>query len=191
MRVFFLALGLILVAELGDKTQFLAIALACKYKWQPVFLGIISAVLILMGIAAVLGDYLLALLPEFFLKIIASALFLFFGLYTLLKGGKGGEGKVRNRLSPFWTTFLTFFLSELGDKTQLMTMALSAEYKNLFPVWLGASMGMIIADGIAVFLGNRLGKIIPVRILNYIAAVLFLAFGTLTLISAFLPALSF
>ncbi|MGB9552925.1 MAG: TMEM165/GDT1 family protein [bacterium] len=191
MKVFFLVLGLILVAELGDKTQFLAIALACKFKWQPVFLGIIAAVLILMGLAVLLGSYLLALLPEFILKIVAGVIFLFFALYTLLERDQTKEEKVKYEISPFWTTFLAFFLSELGDKTQLMTMALSAEYRDPFLVWLSASLAMIIVDGIAVFLGNRLGKIIPVRVLNYIAAVLFFVFGVLTLISAFLPALSF
>ncbi|MCR4432654.1 MAG: TMEM165/GDT1 family protein [Caldiserica bacterium] len=191
MKVFLLVLGLIMVAELGDKTQFLAVALACRYRWQPVLGGIVLAILILMGLAVILGNYLLALLPELALKIIAGCLFLFFGVYTLWERGKKGEEKVKNKLSPFWATFLTFFLSELGDKTQLMTMALSAEYKSPFLVWLGASLAMILVDGVAVFLGNRLGKVIPVRTLSYVAAALFLIFGVLTLLSTFIPALSF
>jgi putative Ca2+/H+ antiporter (TMEM165/GDT1 family) len=190
LTVLFLTFGLIAVAELGDKTQFLAVALAARYSWKAVLGGIIFAVFILMGIAVLFGNYILSLLPDFVLKIIAGGLFLFFGVYSLLEKGKKEES-VKNRLSPFWATFVTFFLSELGDKTQLLAMALSAEYKSPILVWLGASLAMILVDGVAVFLGNRLGKLIPVRTLSYVAGGLFLVFGVLTLLSIFFPVLSF
>jgi putative Ca2+/H+ antiporter (TMEM165/GDT1 family) len=190
-KVFLTVLGLITLAELGDKTQFLAVALSCRYRWQPVLGGIVLAVLVLMGIAVLAGGYLLALLPDMVVKIIAGLLFLFFGVYMLLEKAKQGGEKVKNKLSPFWATFLTFFLSELGDKTQLMTMALSAEYRSPLAVWFGATLAMIIVDGVAVFLGNRMAKVIPAKTLRYVAAVLFLLFGALTIVSIFVPALAF
>lgn len=175
---------------MGDKTQFLAVALAAKYNWKAVLGGIVLAVFLLMGIAVLFGNYLLSLLPEFILKMVAGCLFLFFGVYSLLQKSEKEES-VKNRLSPFWATFATFFLSELGDKTQLLTMALSAEYRSPILVWLGASSAMVLVDGLAVFLGNRLGKIVPVRTLSIVAGVLFLAFGVLTILSIFFPFLSF
>ncbi|MCX5973728.1 MAG: TMEM165/GDT1 family protein [Coprothermobacterota bacterium] len=183
--------GLIALGELGDKTNFLSITLACKYPWKPVLAGIVVAVAVLMGIAVLVGETVLSLLPPMALKLIAGALFLFFALKSFLEKEKGEEEKVHSSASPFWATFLSFFLGELGDKTQLLTLALAAQYQQPLPVWLGASLAMIVVDGTFVFIGNRLGRLLPRRILRYVAGTLFAVFGLLTILSAFLPGLSF
>lgn len=183
--------GLIALGELGDKTNVLSITLACKYPWKPVLAGIVMAVVVLMGIAVLVGETVLSLLPPLALKLIAGALFLFFALKNFLEKERKEEEKLRSSTSPFWTTFLSFLLGELGDKTQLLTLTLAAEYQQPLPVWLGACLAMIVVDGTFVFIGNRLGRLLPRRILRYVAGAIFAVFGLLTILSAFLPGLSF
>jgi len=192
--VFLTVFGLVAVAELGDKTQFMAIAFACKYRWQDVLLGIVAAVLILMGIAVLAGEYILRLLPGWLLKLVAGLLFLYFAFAIWRnREEREGEEKINGRSgrSPFWATFITFFVAELGDKTQLLTMALAAQNQQPLPTWLGACMAMIVVDGLAVVCGGWLSRILKPAVLRVLSMVLFTAFGLLTILSIWIPALSF
>lgn len=191
MVIFFAVLGAVAFAELGDKTQFLAIALASKYRWQPLFLGISLSILLLMGLAVLAGGYLLTLLPTVVVKIVAGSIFLLFAILSWLDRGEKKKQAQGKELPAFWTAFLSFFLSEFGDKTQLLTMALAAEYRQPLLIWVASSCALIIVDGFALFLGNRLGKWLPRKALRYAASVLFFVFGVLTILSAFFQFLPF
>jgi putative Ca2+/H+ antiporter (TMEM165/GDT1 family) len=191
LTIFLSVFGLIALGELGDKTNFLAMTLACKYHWKPVLFGIVAAVVVLMAIAVMLGEFVLALLPPLILKLVAGFLFLFFAVRSFLEKEVSVEERPRQALSPFLVTFLSFFVGELGDKTQLLTLTLAAQYKQPLTVWLGATLAMIVVDGTFVFLGNRLGRLLPRHIMRYLAGGLFAAFGLLTILSAFIPALAF
>ncbi len=191
MAIFLGVLGAVTLAELGDKTQFLALALASKYRWQPLFLGIVLSILLLMGLAVLVGSYLLTLLPPLCVKIGAGSLFLLFAVLSWLDREGKPEQPPKRELPAFWAAFLSFFLSEFGDKTQLLTMALAARYHQPLLVWLASSSALIIVDGLALFLGNRLGKWLPRKVLRYFASALFFVFGVLTILSAFFPVLPF
>ena len=105
-----------------------------------------------------------------------SVSFIIFGLWTIRGDKLEGEDKERG-MSPFWTVAVAFFLAEMGDKTQLATVALAAQFQSLIPVWLGTTTGMMIADGIGVIVGNVLGKRIPERTVKWAAATIFILFG--------------
>ena len=117
--------GLIVLAEMGDKTQLLAMALACRFRWQVVILGVLAAPLCNHFLAVVAGTYLTRIIPIYYVQVAASASFILFGFWTLRGDTLEGEDK-RFNYSPFWTVAVAFFLAEIGDKTQLATVALAA-----------------------------------------------------------------
>ncbi len=168
--------GLVVLAEMGDKTQLLAMALACRFRWTTVLLGVFAATLANHFLAVVCGTYLTKVIPINYVQVAASASFIFFGFWTLRGDTLEGEDQ-RFHYSPFWTVAAAFFLAEMGDKTQLATVALAAEYKSILPVWLGSTTGMLIADGIGIGVGIVLGKKIPERMIKWAAALIFIFFG--------------
>ena len=176
MNAMLASTGLVVLAEMGDKTQLLAMALACRFRWQVVMLGVLAATLCNHFLAVVAGTYLTKIIPIYYVQVAASASFILFGFWTLRGDTLEGEDK-RFNYSPFWTVAVAFFLAEMGDKTQLATVALAAEYKSIIAVWLGTTMGMLIADAIGIGVGIVLGKKIPERLIKWVAALIFLFFG--------------
>lgn len=176
MVLFFTSLAFITLAEMGDKTQLLAMALATRFPWKTVLWGVFCATLANHLLAVIAGNILPQVIPLSYVKIAAAASFIGFGVWTLrgdcLKNEASGYF-----YSPFWTTAIAFFLAEMGDKTQLATLALAADYQSLFAVWLGTTGGMVVADSIAIGLGVVLKKEIPQRTIRWMAAVIFIGFG--------------
>lgn len=180
MEAFFAATTVVVLAELGDKTQLLAMAFAAKYNWQKVMTGVFAATVANHLVAVLAGVYLGRLIDPHTMQIVASAAFILFGLWTI-RGDELGDEAEGNKYSPFWTVAIAFFLAEMGDKTQFATITLAAKYQQLVPVLMGTTTGMVIADGIGVIAGIVLHKAIPERTLKWFAAIVFIACGVVGL----------
>jgi Ca2+/H+ antiporter, TMEM165/GDT1 family len=176
MVAFLASLGLVVLAEMGDKTQLLAMAFATRYHWRTVLWGVFAATLVNHLLAVIVGNYLDHILPMEYVKMAAAAAFILFGLWTLRGDTLNNEDK-RFNYSPFWTVAIAFFFAEMGDKTQLATVALAAEYNTIIPVWMGTTAGMIVADSIGIGFGIVMGKKIPEKQIKWAAAAIFIAFG--------------
>jgi putative Ca2+/H+ antiporter (TMEM165/GDT1 family) len=175
---------LVAASEMGDKTQLLAFSLATRFRrpWA-IMAGIFVATLLNHGLASTLGSWISSNVPQHVLAYILAATFIGFGLWTL-KPDKLEEAKGPERFGAFATTVVLFFLAEMGDKTQLATVALAAQYKSVVLVTIGTTLGMLAADGLAVFLGERLAAKVQMKWIRWIAASLFFAFGGAALWSA-------
>jgi putative Ca2+/H+ antiporter (TMEM165/GDT1 family) len=170
----------VVLAEMGDKTQLLAMAFASRYRWQTVLSAVFVATLVNHFFAVVAGSYLTRFMPMQYVQIAASASFILFGLWTIRGDTLEGEDR-RFNFSPFWTVAVAFFIAEMGDKTQLATVALATKYSNIIVVWLGTTTAMIIADAIGIIIGIVLGKKIPERFVKWFAAIIFMIFGVIGL----------
>ncbi|HEX2966692.1 MAG TPA: TMEM165/GDT1 family protein [Syntrophorhabdaceae bacterium] len=184
MDVYFASVVFVVLAEMGDKTQLLAMAFASRYKWQTVMWGVFVATLANHLLAVLAGNWLTYLVPMRYIQIAASASFILFGLWTLRGDTLNDEDK-RFTFSPFWTVAIAFFIAEMGDKTQLATVALAAKYQTIFPIWIGTTTGMLIADAIGIIVGIVLGKRIPERFIKWFAAIIFMLFGLIGLYQVF------
>lgn len=187
------AVGLVALAELGDKSQLLALTFAARHRWWQVLLGVAVAAATLLGVAAALGGALGASLPAGPIAIAGGAVFLGFAAWTWRearteddedddRGGDGGGGEGPRRRGPVVVTVvLAFVVAELGDKTMLSTAALAT---NLSPVavWIGATLGMTAASGAAIVVGRALGRRLPARRLHQASAVAFALFGVVLLV---------
>jgi len=176
MTAFLTSLALVVLAEMGDKTQILAMAFASRFSWKTVLEGVLAATLANHLLAVIAGNYLSHFLPLPYVKIAAAGSFIWFGLWSL----RGDVLKVhsqRIRFRPLWTVAIAFFMAEMGDKTQWVTIALAAEFNTIIPVWLGTTGGMIIADAIGIMVGVVLRKKIPERLMRTVAAIIFIVFG--------------
>jgi putative Ca2+/H+ antiporter (TMEM165/GDT1 family) len=180
MTAFLASLGFVVLAEMGDKTQLLAMAFASRYRWQTVMWAVFVATLVNHLLAVVVGSYLTAFVPMQYIQMAAAASFILFGLWTLRGDKLEGEDK-RFNYSPFWTVAVAFFIAEMGDKTQLATVALAARYESIISVWLGTTTGMLVADAIGIIVGIVLGRKIPERFIKWFAALVFIAFGIIGL----------
>ncbi len=177
MTDFWLSLGIVFLAELGDKTQLVALCLASRYKAKVVLAGIFVATLVVHVVSVLLGGGLGKVIPGEWINLCAGLAFIGFGLWTLR--GDSLDDEECNRLqgrSPFMLVATTFFIAELGDKTMLSTVALATNY-SLIPVWLGSSLGMVVSDGLAIIVGQILGAKLPERAVKIGAAVIFFGFG--------------
>ncbi len=183
MTAFLTSLTFVVLAEMGDKTQLLAMAFATRYRWQTVMWGVFVATVFNHLFAVVVGTYLTRFVPMETVQIVAAASFILFGLWTIRGDELNGEDKASKR-SPFWTVAIAFFIAEMGDKTQLATVALAAQFNAIVPVWLGTTTGMLVADGIGIIVGIVLGKKIPERVVKWFAAVIFILFGLIGLYTA-------
>jgi putative Ca2+/H+ antiporter (TMEM165/GDT1 family) len=174
--------GIIALAELGDKTQLTAITLCCKQKPLSVFLGTVLALILVNGIGVLIGEALAALLPIYWIGIGAGIIFIMFGLYTLLtKDAK--EMKPRESRFAILTSFSMVTLMELGDKTQLAVIALTAKAGGSLLIFLGASLAFLVVTGIGVTIGVAVQKVVPIRYIRIGAAIIFIIFGALFLLS--------
>ncbi|OPY17238.1 TMEM165/GDT1 family protein [Syntrophus aciditrophicus] len=176
MTAFLASLSFVVLAEMGDKTQLLAMALAVRYRASVVMWGVFAATALNHMLAVFLGNYLTMFFPMQYVQIAAAISFIMFGLWTIRGDELSGEDR-RFNFSPFWTVAVAFFLAEMGDKTQLATIALAAKYQTVFPVWLGTNIGMLAADALGIGIGIVLGKKIPERAIKWFAALLFILFG--------------
>jgi putative Ca2+/H+ antiporter (TMEM165/GDT1 family) len=176
MTVFVASFVFVVLAEMGDKTQLLAMALATRFPAKTVLAGVLVATLLNHLLAVVLGSWLTNIVPFDGIQIAASASFILFGLWTLRGDKLEGEDK-KYTFSPFWTVTVAFFFAEMGDKTQLATVALAAKYDSIIPVWMGTTAGMIVADAFGITVGIVLGKRIPDRFVKWFAATIFILFG--------------
>ena len=177
------------LSKMGDKTQLLALALAAKYRrpWL-VMLGILIATLLNHALAAASGAWIASLLTPTLLGWILAISFLAFAVWTL-KPDQLDDPQHDRGWGPLITTIVLFFIAEMGDKTQLATVALGAKYAATSMVVVGTTMGMLIADGLAVVLGEKLGERLPLAKLRYLAAALFAILGVLTLMGLIVPGL--
>jgi Ca2+/H+ antiporter, TMEM165/GDT1 family len=176
IQAYLASLAFVVLAEMGDKTQLLAMAFACRFRWQTVMWGVLAATLANHLLAVLVGAYLSAFVPLHYVRIAAAASFILFGLWTLRGDELHGE-ETRFNFSPFWTVTAAFFIAEMGDKTQFATIALAAKYETVLPVWFGTTCGMLVADAIGIVVGIVLGKRIPERFVKWLAAFIFIAFG--------------
>ena len=175
------ALLFVVVAEMGDKTQLLAMAMASKYKVRQVMLGVLVATILNHALAVALGSYLSAVIPMDIVKIVAGAAFLIFGFWTLRGDKIDDDENKKVKFGPVVTVAIAFFFAEMGDKTQLMTIAIAADSVTPALVLVGTTIGMLIADGIGIIGGAWMCKHVPDKYIKWGAGLIFIFFGTLTL----------
>ncbi len=185
MEAFLVSTGIVALAEIGDKTQLLALLLAARYRQPvPIVLGILVATLANHALAGAVGLWLSSLVEPQTLRWILGLSFIAMALWILVPDRlDDGEPEAR-RMGVFMTTLLAFFLAEMGDKTQVATVALTAQYQSFFMVVAGTTAGMLIANVPAVLLGERMARAIPPTLVHRLAAVLFLILGVATLCGA-------
>lgn len=186
MESLIVSTGVVALAEIGDKTQLLAFILAARFKKPlPIILGILVATLINHGLAGWVGAWISANVRPDILRWVLGFSFIGMALWTMIPDKiDDKETQVARKLGVFGITFLTFFLAEMGDKTQIATVALAAHYGAPWLVVAGTTLGMLIADVPAVFAGDRLATKIPMKLVHTIAAIIFAALGVATLLGA-------
>ena len=183
MEAFLVSTGAVALAELGDKTQLLALLLAARFRAPlSVIAGIVTAVLANHLLAAVVGTLLASLLAPAVLRWLLVASFIATAVWMLVPDKEPAAGARRGRFGAFGTTVVTFFLVEMGDKTQIATLALAAKYHALVPVVAGTTLGMLICDVPAVLLGGAVAERIPVKLMHRIGAAVFVALALLALL---------
>ncbi|MBP9709088.1 MAG: TMEM165/GDT1 family protein [Oligoflexales bacterium] len=179
MDAIFHSFGLVLLSEMGDKTQLLALVLALRYKqtW-PVLAGILVATVLNHGLATWLGFWAASQISEELLRAVLALLFFAFAIWILVPDKLDGEEqRIYKRQSAFWATLVLFFLAEMGDKTQLATLALGAKFQQPLAVTIGSTLGMMVANGLAIVFSEKLTKIFPMKAIRIVSSILFLIFG--------------
>lgn len=181
MEAFFMSISVVTLAEMGDKTQLLSFVLAAKLKHRmAIIMGIFFATLANHFFAGYVGAWLASLVSPQTLKWIVAISFFAFGIWAL-KPDTLDENQNLKGTSVFFTTLFAFFLVEMGDKTQLATIALAARYDSLTAVVMGTTLGMMVANVPAVWVGEKLTKRINMKVMRWIAAALFIVLGILAL----------
>ncbi len=180
MTPFLTALLVIGLAELGDKTQLLTFSLATRYNVKSVISGVILATALLQFVAVVTGGIIYKLVPQLVIKVFAGFLFILFGVWFALTKEAEENVRITKYKNPLFVAFITFFLAEFGDKTQLATMTLATKYPNPYHVWLGATLGMGLVNITGALIGRRFRTVIPWQKLKWLTAAIFVAFGILT-----------
>ena len=181
MEAFLLSFGVILVAELGDKSQLMALAFATRYRALTVLVAITVATLIVHAGSVLLGSAVALALPTGLINVVAGLAFFAFAAWTLRGDVLGEEERSRADRDGGWavlTIGTAFFLAELGDKTMLATITLATTNEPI-GTWLGSTAGMVAADAIAIGIGALLGTRLPERAIRYFAAALFVIFGAI------------
>ena len=186
MEPLLISTGVVVLAEIGDKTQLLAFILAARFKKPlPIILGILVATLVNHGLAGALGAWITASVDADILRWVLGVSFIAMAGWTLIPDKiEEEETAVALKLGVFGATLVTFFLAEMGDKTQIATVALAAHYAAPLMVVAGTTLGMLIADVPAVFLGDKLSGRIPMTLVHRIAAAIFAGLGIATLLGA-------
>jgi putative Ca2+/H+ antiporter (TMEM165/GDT1 family) len=170
------------LAEIGDKTQILSLMLAARFlRPLPIIFGILCATMANHAIAGFAGSYFGDLLKGPALRWILGLSFLSVALWALFPDKYDGDNKAIGRWGAFISTLVAFFLAEIGDKTQIATVGLAARFGQFYPVVLGTTLGMMLANIPAVLIGDRIADKLPIRAIRFTAAVAFAALGVLTL----------
>ena len=184
MEALFVSTGVVALAEIGDKTQLLAFILAARFKKPlPIILGILVATLVNHGLAGALGAWITTSVSPGILRWVLGISFIGMAFWTMIPDKiEEEETRVATRFGIFGATLITFFLAEMGDKTQLATVALAAHYGTPLMVVIGTTLGMLIADVPAVFVGDKLADKIPMKLVHSIAAAIFALLGVATLL---------
>lgn len=186
MDSLFISTGVVALAEIGDKTQLLAFLLAARFKKPlPIILGILIATIVNHGLAGALGAWITTAFQPEILRWVLGVSFIVMAIWTLIPDKAGDdETRIGARLGVFGTALITFFLAEMGDKTQVATVAMAAHYAAPLTVVIGTTLGMLIADVPAVFVGDKLADNIPMKLVRSIAAAAFALLGVATLLGA-------
>lgn len=185
MHALLLSFGVIFLAELGDKSQLMALAFAARYPALPVLVGITLATAVVHALSVLVGGLVGNALPRGAISIAAGVAFLGFGLWTL-RGDELSDTEAakvdRSNRSAVMAASVAFFLAELGDKTMLATITL-ATTESAFGTWAGSTLGMVVADGLAIVVGNQLGARLSERFVKLGAAVAFFVFGAILIVA--------
>lgn len=184
MDALLLSFGVIFVAELGDKSQLMALAFAARYKALPVLAGITLATAIVHAFSVVVGMSVGAAMPTEVISVVAGVAFLAFGVWTLRGDALSEEEAAkahRSNRSAFMAASVAFFLAELGDKTMLATITL-ATTEGALGTWAGSTLGMVAADALAIVVGSHLGARMPERAIKIGAAIAFFVFGAILIV---------
>ena len=186
MEALLISTGIVALAEIGDKTQLLAFILAARFKKPlPIILGILCATVVNHGLAGALGAWITTTLSGDTLRWVLGASFIGMAIWTLIPDKiEEEETQVAKHLGVFGATLITFFLAEMGDKTQIATVAMAAKFPDPILVVIGTTLGMLIADVPAVFVGDRFAAKIPMKLVHSIAAAIFAILGIATLLGA-------
>jgi len=184
MVAFIASFVLVLLAEMGDKTQLMAMAFTARYNAYKVMAGVFLATLLNQSLAVAAGHYLTKIVPIGVISVAAAISFIIFGLWIIRGDKSGGEEKRRSRFGPIATVAMAFFLAEMGDKTQLATISLAVEYKNIFGVLAGTTLAMLAANAIGIIVGIFMHKHIPEKAVKWFSAGVFILFGIIGLYKA-------
>ena len=186
MESLLVSTGVVALAEIGDKTQLLAFILAARFKKPvPIILGILVATVVNHGLAGALGAWITSAVSPEVLRWVLGLSFVGMAVWTLIPDRiEDEETRVAGRFGVFGATLITFFLAEMGDKTQIATVAMAAHYAAPLLVVTGTTLGMLIADVPAVFVGDKLASRIPMKLVRAIAAAIFAVLGVATLLGA-------
>jgi putative Ca2+/H+ antiporter (TMEM165/GDT1 family) len=180
VEAFLVSCGAVALAELGDKTQLLALVLAARFRAPAaVIFGILTATLANHLLAGAVGTLLAAYMKPLVMRWILAASFIATALWMLIPDKDAALAAKPARLGAYGTTVITFFLAEMGDKTQIATAALAAKYHLLIPVVAGTALGMMVADVPVVLLGEAAARRIPLKLVHRIAACAFFVLGVL------------
>ena len=168
---------LVFVSEMGDKTQLLALVLSARFRRPvPIMLGILVATILNHALASYVGSFVTQFISPDILKFLLAATFIGFGIWMLVPDKDDGFNQ-KQKWGPFLTTTVAFFFAEMGDKTQLATVALGAKFADPLLVTVGTTLGMLGADGLAVFFGHKFTDKVPMKLVHRIASALFILFG--------------
>lgn len=182
MESLFISTGVVALAEMGDKTQLLAFLLATRFKKPlPIIAGILVATVLNHAMAGALGHWITTYLSPETLRWTLGISFLAMAVWTLIPDKIDEEAAIYKSFGVFGATLVTFFIAEMGDKTQIATVIMAAEFPSAIMVVIGTTLGMLIADIPAVFLGNKFSNKIPMKWIHTIAAAIFALLGLLTL----------
>jgi putative Ca2+/H+ antiporter (TMEM165/GDT1 family) len=186
LRAFGIAAFFVMLAEMGDKTQLVALAFATRYKATTVLAGVLGATLLVHLFSVALGETAALLISIFWITLLSGVAFIGFGIWTLRGDALDSDDSNQGRgWGPLMTVAITFFLAELGDKTMLATITIAGEQRQFVAVWLGSSLGMVVADGLAIALARGVRSRIPEKPVRYAAAAIFVASGIFTILAAF------
>ncbi len=182
MEAFLISTGIVALAEIGDKTQLLAFILAAKFrKPVPIIVGIFFATIANHAFAGALGSWITSMVAPETMRWVLGLSFIAMAIWTLIPDKFEEDDAKLARFGVFGTTLIAFFLAEMGDKTQVATVALAAQYQALIAVVAGTTFGMMIANVPAVIMGDRIASKMPVRFVHAIAAGIFAVLGVMTL----------
>lgn len=186
MEALLVSIGVVALAEIGDKTQLLAFVLAARFKKPaPIILGILTATIVNHGLAGALGAWITSAVSPGILRWVLGFSFIGMAIWIMIPDKMDEEETAAaKKFGVFGATLITFFFAEMGDKTQIATIAMAAHYGTPLLVVIGTTLGMLIADVPAVFVGDKLASKIPMKLVHTIAAIVFAALGIATLLGA-------